>query len=99
MFTVESLRKRIYRKSRYENVRRITCKDGFSVSIQASEGHYCSPRDSYPDWTTVEMGFPSQAIPEFLEWSESGDADETQTVWGYVPIEKIVALLNSHGGE
>ena len=43
----------------------IVCKDGFTMSVQAHHGAYCSPRiDDAAKYTSVEVGFPSQ--PESL---------------------------------
>ena len=37
---------------------RLICKDGFSVSVQASEFHYCRPRINGADeYEAVELGF------------------------------------------
>ena len=39
----------------------ITCKDGFTISVQARDSAYCLPREDYPDtpYTHVECGYPS----------------------------------------
>ena len=37
----------------------IVCKDGTTLSVQASEFHYCTPRDNKGPYTHVEIGFPS----------------------------------------
>jgi hypothetical protein len=37
---------------------RITCEDGFSVSVQANEGAYCYPRNDSGPYMEVELGFP-----------------------------------------
>ena len=42
--------------------KKVTCEDGFTVSIQASSGNYCEPRiDDADFWESVELGYPSQA--------------------------------------
>ncbi len=33
----------------------IICKDGTIYSVQASAGHYCSPRDNVGPWSTFEV--------------------------------------------
>ena len=40
----------------------VVCADGFKVSIQASELHYCSPKVSGLNtiYTSVELGFPTK---------------------------------------
>lgn len=73
------------------------CADGFTVSIQASEHHYCSPRENVTSYTAVELGFPSEAEPLLMEYAE--DADEpTQTVYPYVPVDVVLQVINKHGG-
>jgi hypothetical protein len=78
---------------------RITCADGFSLSVQVHAGAYCSPRDGIgPDWNSAEIGFPSEPpTPEVMAYAED-PSDPTGTVYGYVPIALIDALIDAHGG-
>ncbi len=71
---------------------RIECVDGFSMSVQASSTHYCSPREDDADWCRVEVGFPSSPEPLLLPYASSSD------VYGYVPVEVVDAVIDSHGG-
>jgi hypothetical protein len=41
------------------NHKRIYCKDGYNLSVQASATHYCSPREDFGPWYEVEVGYPS----------------------------------------
>lgn len=75
----------------------ISCKDGFKVSVQASNTHYCEPRDDNGPWSKVECGFPTEAVPCWLEYAADKDRP-TDTVYGYVPILLVVEALDSHGG-
>ena len=88
---------------------RIVCEDGFSISVQAREGSYCTPRMDYPAFphTHVECGFPSstpltddlKAYAEaFYGCSDESECDFTETVYGYVPVEIVKAELQQHGG-
>ena len=53
--------------------RAITCKDGATVSIQASAGHYCAPReDGLASYYKVEAGYPS-AVPPKSWWKYAED--------------------------
>ena len=63
------------------------CADGFSLSIQASSMHYCRPSKDLQDgdYSKVELGNLSETVEEF-------------TVYGYVPIETVNAVLAKHGG-
>ena len=41
---------------------KVVCADGFTMSVQASEFSYCSPREnSALKYNEVEVGFPSTA--------------------------------------
>jgi hypothetical protein len=78
-------------------VRALVCADGFEISVQASDTHYCTPRDNYGPWYEVECGFPTQPVPSLAEWKD-GDGDDTRAVFGYVPVRTVAALLLEHGG-
>lgn len=77
---------------------RIRCKDGFTISIQAGDHAYCSPRNNHGDWFKLEAGFPScapsHALLQYAEQSEN----PTDTVYPYVPIDVLQDELDLHGG-
>lgn len=76
----------------------IRCADGFTVSLQASQYHYCSPRqDDCEDYYSIEIGFPSEAEESWLEYAENGE-EPTDTVYGYVSVDLVLEVLNKHGG-
>lgn len=80
---------------------RMIAADGFSMSVQANEYAYCLPRDNEGPYTHVECGFPSskpltQALLDYAELC--GTDDYTETVYGYVPIEIVLAEFEAHGG-
>lgn len=93
---------------------RTVCRDGFSVSIQGSRTAYCSPRCDYPPfgYSEVEVGFPSCYCSEIAEFAEgrfvyceatddmveAEDINYTKTVYPYVPVENVIAMLEKHGG-
>jgi hypothetical protein len=69
----------------YGNLVRNTffCNDGAVVSIQASEGHYCQPRENNAsEYTDVELGFPERFTDEDL----------------IDPIEVVNKIIERHGG-
>jgi hypothetical protein len=80
---------------------RVECADGFSVSVQASQFHYCTPREDGGPWTHVELGFPSARPEPWRKWRKyAEDADRpTDTVYAYVPVQMVIDLITSHGGE
>jgi len=76
----------------------IVCKDGFTMSVQAHEGAYCSPRiDNAERYNEVEVGYPSKAEPLLIDWAENQNAP-TGTVYGYVPVARISLVCAKHGG-
>lgn len=81
-----------------ENRPRLLCNDGFSISVQASEFHYCWPRlNGNQDYESVELGYPSSEDELINEYAED-DWNYTETVYGYVPIEVVEKLIEKHGG-
>lgn len=77
---------------------RLYCNDGYSISVQASEFHYCSPRlNGLQDYKSVELGYPSAEDELINEYAENA-LDYTDTVYGYVPIEVVEKLIEKHGG-
>lgn len=88
----------ITEKTRYFVIRkRIECKDGFSISVQANDSAYCLPRDTIGPWTHVECGFPTETPDIIMEYCEEKESP-TETVYGYVPVELVEKLVLSHGG-
>ena len=79
----------------------IICKDGFKMSVQASEYNYCTPRiDNAEGYTEVEVGYPSRHEDLLIPYMD-GYGDETcptNTVYGWVPSQVIVDVVAKHGG-
>ncbi|MAH46506.1 hypothetical protein CMI37_11780 [Candidatus Pacearchaeota archaeon] len=76
----------------------VTCKDGFSMSVQANSVAYCRPRvDDATRYTAVEVGYPSQPEPLLASWAED-PKKPTNTVYGYVPVSRISLVCVKHGG-
>jgi hypothetical protein len=80
-------------------VPRIVCADGFSMSVQASSFHYCSPRCNAGPWESFEIGFPS-ANERILAAYKQGyrNTKQTETVFPYVPVSVILKIIKKHGG-
>lgn len=77
---------------------RLCCNDGFSISVQASEFHYCDPQlNGVQDYESVELGFPSVEDELINEYAEDC-MNYTETVYGYVPMEIVEKLIKKHGG-
>ena len=76
----------------------IKCADGFTMSVQAHGGAYCSPRTNNAEkYTAVEVGFPNREEPLLLDFAEDPDKP-TQTVYPYVPVDVVNKLIKKHGG-
>ena len=78
---------------------RIECNDGFHMSVQAHDGSYSRPRNDFaPHYSAVEVGFPSDREELLMPYIDGGDVDPTENVYGYVPVEVVVAVIEKHGG-
>ena len=78
---------------------RITCKDGYNISVQCSNTAYCKPEKLLHDvayYTSFELGFPSESDELINEYAE--DENYTDTVYPYVPRRVVEALIEKHGG-
>lgn len=63
----------------------IKCKDGAIYSVQASEGHYCSPRETgLSEYSTVEV------------WR--CDKTTRKEPEGWVPVRNVNRRIADHGG-
>lgn len=76
---------------------RIIFGEDIMLSIQASANHYCTPRESdlreYLEW---EIGYPSEKIEELMMYAENSK-EPLNTIYAYVPTEKIVDIINKYG--
>jgi hypothetical protein len=75
----------------------IVCVDGFTMSVQASIYHYCEPRDNDGPYTQFEVGYPSEREESLMPFCEDADKP-TDTVYGYVPYEVVMDVIEKHGG-
>ena len=72
----------------------------YELSIQASENHYCSPRENLQEiYDEVEIGFPNFIFSEeFINQYAEEPESPKGTVYGYVAMEElaqeIYLLLN-----
>ncbi len=72
----------------------------YELSIQASENHYCSPRENLQEiYDEVEIGFPNFIFSEeFINQYAEEPESPKDTVYAYVPMEElaqeIYLLLN-----
>ena len=86
----------------------VVCKDGFTMSVQASNYHYCTPKiNDAESYLEVEIGFPSKREPlldKYVEgfglWveGENDDSNFIEAVYPYVPAEVVIEVIMKHGG-
>jgi hypothetical protein len=86
-----------YSEERFHQRPVIVCKDGFRMSVQGSEFHYCQPRSTQNYYSSMEIGFPNQKEPLIMKWAEA-PAVPTESVYGYVPCNVIDEVIIKHGG-
>ena len=78
--------------------KKVICKDGFSMSVQANSTSYCSPRVSNANkYKQVEIGFPNESEDLLLEYAED-PGSPTETVYPYVPAPIVSLVIAKHGG-
>lgn len=76
----------------------IVCNDGFKMSVQASAAHYCEPRENFLfAYEAVEIGFPNRREPLLAKYAEEPKR-LTMTVYGWVPVDVVDAVIEKHGG-
>lgn len=77
---------------------RIVCNDGFCVSVQASKGHYCQPRETIAKgYISFELGYPSDDEELLIPYAEDEERP-TDTVYPYTPAEVVQNVVDKHGG-
>ena len=79
---------------------RIVCRDGASVGVQASRGHYCKPTNNVGPYTHVEAEYPSVMPPEsWQKYAEFPDSDLYQSaIYPYLPWSCVEEFIEVHGG-
>ena len=77
---------------------KIHCKSGLSLSVQAGDGRYSSPRDNEGPYDEVEVGYPSEEVSELMPYIENPDDDPLESIYAYVPVEVVEKVVNKNGG-
>lgn len=88
-FTTHPLRSRRYKRL----APLVRCKDGTTLSVQASADHCSEPRDDVGPYTQVEVYRLSCDVPE--EWG----VYTVYSAYCYVPVTLVYRLVRQHGGE
>lgn len=76
---------------------KIVCRDGATISVQASKYHYCTPRSNQGPYTHVEVGFPSNPPEKWLQYAEEPHKPD-DTIYAYVPLLDVQLYIAAHGG-
>lgn len=73
----------------------VECKDGTCFSVQASQFHYCFPRetrfDGEYDCVEVKSYTDEEELRPYL-------GDESYNIYFYVPVEVVDKVIEKHGG-
>ena len=74
----------------------VVCKDGFSMSVQASLHHRCRPRiHNAAIYYEVEVGLTLD--DELMEYAECDDYGDP-SVYNHVPTHVVAKIITKHGG-
>ncbi len=79
------------------SVPRMTCKDGTTLSVQASRGHYCSPRGDEGPWSSVEVWLVEGPSGRTI-YPRSFGGGGRDGPWGWVPVNLVNLFIKRHGG-
>jgi hypothetical protein len=87
----------------WKTVPLVRCKNGFTMSVQASPSHMCSPKSDVGPWTMVEVAFPSKRVmvlaphrEGYRGWRKRPPL--TQSLYPYVPVDVVVQVIEANGG-
>jgi len=76
----------------------LVCVDGFSMSVQASDFHCCSPKQNgNVDYDKVEVGNPSYAESLLMPYIFDKNRPWA-TVYRDVPVSVVDQIIERHGG-
>lgn len=77
----------------------IICKDGFNISVQAGAEWYCNPRENLEsgEYEAVEVGGLNREEELLTPYAEN-PRKLKGTVYGYVPVSVVEAVIAKHGG-
>lgn len=75
----------------------LVCKDGTHFSIQASDGHYCSPKDRVGPYTSVEVVKLGKPIPTLGAWGKPNERYQGG-LWGFLSVVLVNEEIERRGG-
>ena len=78
--------------------KKLICKEGFTMSVQAHSLAYCNPRNNNAEkYLEVEVGYPSEVEELLLKYAEDPECP-TDTIYAYVPVMVVTTIIAKHGG-
>ena len=88
------------------NADAIRCKNGVTLIVQASEFHYCTPRDDEGPYRAVEVGFIEKPngdewvrVTPPRSWKPYADGKAfPNNVYGFVPMKMVLRFIKRQGG-
>jgi len=95
--TLEKLQEHLLNRTHLNNSPPVICKSGLTMSVQASETHYCSPKNNVGPYSRVEVGFPSRrvmALMPYRDWAPGRPA----RIFSYVPVTVVATVIEKNGG-
>lgn len=95
--TVKEFIKNTFKNDRYSKRPLLICNDGFSMSVQATNTHYCNPRKLTDEYEEVEVGYPNMDEVLIKDYAED-PKNLTNSVYGYVPVELLEQVIIKHQG-
>ena len=72
----------------------LVCEDGLSLSVQASEFHYCEPQEIVENYSSVEVYSHGEIVKELEELGYHME-DE---VYRFVNVNDLTEVIQVHGG-
>lgn len=76
----------------------MVCKDGAILSVQASEGHYCNPKNRVGPWTSVEVLVDNGRL-KFPNWPKANETPgDRSRLWGWLQVSDVNAEIERRGG-
>jgi len=68
------------------------------LSVQAGSRLYSIPQDDNGPYSAVEVGFPSEPVPELIPYAEMPEDGYTKTIYPYVPYDIVRQVIYVRGG-
>lgn len=79
--------------------RQLVCRDGYKLSVQASAGRYCSPREDHAErYVSVEVGYPHRPDGSGYKPRPFGKTIDRDTfIWSWLPVSTVNRWVHAHG--